>query len=243
MAIVSSFVRTAISWTYLGLVAFVFAPVLLVLWPWRRLRIRVFNVFGGLTGRVMIAFAGASLTPGIRDRLKAPYPAIYVSNHTSYLDIFLATWAAPVGTVGTAKRETIWVPFFGQIYALSGNVLINREDRREAVAALRDLTSLTAHGFSVMIWPEGTRSPDGHLQPFKRGFAHLALATRLPIVPIVVSGAHHCWPKGSARTRPASVRIQVLDPIPTTDWNARTLEQHVDTVRARFLAALPPDQR
>lgn len=243
MAFASYLLRTAVSWTYLGLVAVIFAPALLLTWPARRWRIRIFNVFGWITGRVMIFFAGASLPPGIRQRLRTPYPAIYVSNHTSYLDIFLATWAAPIGTVGTAKKETIWVPFFGQIYALSGNVRVDRDDRRGAVAALRDLTHLAQSGLSIMIWPEGTRSPDGRLQPFKRGFAHLALATRLPIVPIVVSGAHHCWPKGSPMTRPAKVDVQVLEPIATTDWNARTLDQHVQDVRDRFLAALPPEQR
>jgi 1-acyl-sn-glycerol-3-phosphate acyltransferase len=238
-----SLLATAISWTYLGVVSAAFIPVLLVLWPARSLRIRVFNVYGRLTGRVMIAFAGATLTPGIRARLRAPYPAIYVSNHTSYLDIFLAIWAAPIGTVGAAKQSTVLVPFFGQVYAVSGNVLINRDDRREAVRALRLLTTLTRGRMSAMIWPEGTRSPDGRLQPFKRGFAHLALATRMPIIPIVVRGAHQCWPKGAALTRPANVEVEVLEAIPTTEWTPQTIERHVDDVWQRFADALPPAQK
>jgi 1-acyl-sn-glycerol-3-phosphate acyltransferase len=192
----------------------------------------------------MIFFARASLPPGIQARLKAVGPAIYVSNHTSYLDIFLGVWLAPFDTLGTAKKETVWVPFFGQLYALSGNVLVDRDDRRGAVAALRTIVGLMQRGrLGVLVWPEGTRSPDGRLQPFKRGFAHIALATRLPIVSIVVSGAHRCWPKGAALTFPARVDVQVLDPISTTGWTAARLDEHVAEVRSRFAAALPDDQK
>jgi lysophosphatidate acyltransferase len=244
MAFLSSLLRVLVSWSYLGLVAIAFLPVMLVLLPSRRLRICALNVFGRLTGGVMIFFTGATLPPGIGERLRARHPAIFVSNHTSYLDNFLAAWATPVGTLGTAKASTVWVPFFGQLYALSGNVRVKREDRREAVAALRALTELLQrHRLSVMLWPEGTRSPDGRLQPFKRGFVHLALATRLPVVPIVVSRAHRCWPRGAFITRAGEVDVRVLDPIPTTDWTAQTIPQHVADVRARFVAALPGDQR
>lgn len=244
ITVLSSLVRTLISWTYLGVVAVGFLPVMLLLLPSRRLRIGAFNVFGRLTGRVMIFFAGATLPPGIRAQLRSVHPAIYVSNHASYLDNFLAAWAAPVGTVGTARWSTLWVPFFGQLYALSGNVLIKREDRRHAVGALRTLANLIRrHGMGAMLWPEGTRSADGRLQPFKRGFVHVALATRLPIVPIVVSNSGRCWPKGSFITRPAAVGVRVLDPISTRDWSVRTIDQHAAEVWSRFVAALPEEQR
>jgi 1-acyl-sn-glycerol-3-phosphate acyltransferase len=244
VAVVGSVLRLGVSWIFLGLVSLAFAPVLLVLLPSRARRIRVFNLYGHLVGRVMVWFAGASLPAGIAKRLRTHHPAIYLANHTSYLDIFFGIWAAPFGTVGTAKRETILVPFFGQLYAISGHLRVNREDRRSAVATLRDLTeTLRRHGFGALLWPEGTRSADGRLQPFKRGFAHLALATRLPIVPIVVSGAHRCWPKGAALTFPARVDVRILDPIATTDWTAARIEDHVTEVWARFAAALPEDQK
>jgi lysophosphatidate acyltransferase len=243
-AFLSSLLRMLISWSYLGVVAIGFVPVMLLLLPSRRLRICALNVFGRFTGRVMIFFASATLPSGVSKQLRSAHPAIYVSNHTSYLDNFLAAWATPVGTLGTAKSSTVWVPFFGQLYALSGNVRVKREDRRQVVVALRTLTELMQrHRLSVMLWPEGTRSPDGRLQPFKRGFVHLALATRLPIVPIVVSNAHRCWPKGSFVTRSAAVDVQVLEPISTGDWTAQTIPQHLADVWARFVAVLPEDQR
>ncbi len=240
----SSFVRALIAWSYLAVIACAFFPVMLLLLPSRRLRVCAFNAFGHMTGGVMLLVSGALIPRGIRARIQSTHPAIYVLNHTSYLDNFLVSWAVPSGTIGVAKTQTRWVPFFGQLYALSGNVLVNRDDRRQAAVALRTLITLTQrHGFSAMLFPEGVRSADGRLQPFKRGFAHLAIATRLPIVPIVVSQAHRCWPKGSALTRFARVNVQVLDPIPTVDWTAPNIEQHVTEVWRRFSEVLPEEQR
>ncbi len=239
-----SLIRTAISWSYLGVVFFVFVPLMLVLWPSRRLRICAFNVFGRLIGRVMAFFAGAALPGSIRARVRPTHPAIYLFNHTSYLDNFIASWAMPVGTLGMAQSGAVWVPFFGQLYALSGQVLVKREDRRAAAGALRTMIDLIiAHGFSAAIWPEGGRAQDGRLQPFKRGFVHLALATRLPIVPVVISGAHRCWPKGSLFTRFARVEVQILEPIRTDHWTAKSADVHIAEVWNRFAAALPADQK
>jgi len=236
--------RFVVCWTYLGLISACFFPVFLVLLPSRRRRILVSNIYGQLTGRVMILLSGATLPPDIRAQLAATQPAIFVSNHTSYLDIYLGIWAAPTRTLATARRSTVYVPFLGQLYALSGNVLINRADKRSAAAALQETIDLVIrYRTSVWIWPEGTRSADGRLLPFKRGFAHVALATRLPIVPIVVSNAHRCWPRGRAYTRSAAVSVCILPSISTTDWTIDTIDRHVADVRARFVAALPDDQK
>lgn len=236
--------RFLVCWTYLGLISACFFPVFVVLLPSRRLRILASNIYGQLTGRVMIFLSGASIPPGLRAQLASPQPAIFISNHTSYLDIYLGIWAAPTGTLATARHSTVYVPFLGQLYALSGNVLINRADKRSAAAALQETIDLVLRfRTSVWIWPEGTRSADGRLLPFKRGFAHVALATRLPIVPVVVSNAHRCWPRGRAYTRPAAVSVRILPPISTADWTIDMIDRHVADVHARFVAALPDDQR
>lgn len=239
-----SVVRTLVSWSYMGVMTVVFMLVMLLVFPSRRLRICTFNLWGLLTCGIMAAFAGARLPRGLRARFGAVHPAIFVSNHTSYLDNFIATGHAPIGTLGMAQSGTLWVPFFGQIYALGGHVLVNRRDKRAAATALRTMIDLMQkYRLSAMIWPEGGRSSDGRLQPFKRGFGHIALATRFPIVPIVVSNAHRCWPKGTGFTRFARVDVQVLEPISTTDWTAKHLDVHVAEVWSRIADALPADQK
>jgi len=119
-----------------------------------------------MTGWVMLFLSGATIPPGVRQKLAATHPAIFISNHTSYIDIYLGIWAAPNGTLATGKRETALIPFIGQLYALSGNALINRSNKRDAALALRGIISLMQRlRTSVWIWPEGTRSFDGRLLP------------------------------------------------------------------------------
>lgn len=243
MATLQSLLRMAVGLVYMAVATALFAVLCVVLLPWRAARIRVCNVFGHITGRFILWVAGASVPPGLKDRINPTFPAIYVSNHTSPLDIFVGIWLAPLGTCGVAKKEVVWYPFFGQLYLVSGHLLIDRQNRGNAVEALRTVADLMKrYRLGAWIWPEGTRARDGRLQPFKKGFAHLALATRLPIVPVVVTGAHRGWKKGSMIIEPVRLGVEILSPIPTVDWTLEHLDEHIAEVHAVFERALPPEQ-
>ncbi len=246
MSVLISVLRVTAGVILMALATAIFAVVCTVLLPSRRLRIRACNLFGHVVGRAVLFLAGARIDDEakVKARMNASFPAIYVSNHTSALDIFAGMWASPFGTCGIAKKEVVYYPFLGQLYLISGHLLIDRTNHERAIEAMRQVAAIVLHwDMSVWLWPEGTRSKDGRLRPFKKGFAHLALATGLPVVPVVVSGAHHSWKKGSLVVHPTRLGIQVLDPIPTTDWTLDTLDAHVAEVHARFAAALPEDQR
>jgi 1-acyl-sn-glycerol-3-phosphate acyltransferase len=142
-------------------------------------------------------------------------PAVYLANHTSILDIFLGIWLSPSGTCGVGKKEVIWYPFFGQFFWLAGHLTIDRNNRGSAIEALKGLATLVAkHGLSIFVWPEGTRSRDGRLRSFKKGAFHVALATKLPVVPMVITGAHHAWESRSLRLRRRTVHVTFLPPSP-----------------------------
>lgn len=242
---IGSLLRFSVGLVYMAIAVAIFMVICVFLAPWRGLRIRACNIFGHISGRFCLWLASASVTNAAECKARAEqfYPAIYVSNHTSALDIFVGIWLAPIGVVGIAKKEVVWYPFFGQLYAISGHLLIDRSNRAGAVEALSGLAkAISRYNLSVWMWPEGTRSRDGRLRPFKKGFAHLALATKLPIVPVVVTGAYKSWRKGSLTLEPTTVGIQILDPIPTTDWTAERLDEHIAAVHQRFADALPADQ-
>jgi 1-acyl-sn-glycerol-3-phosphate acyltransferase len=243
MAFFVSLSRQAAGMLLLALLVPLFAVGCLVLLPSRVLRIRLCNVFGHICGRAVLAICGATVV-GNPSGTEAAFPAIYVSNHTSPLDIFLGIWLAPHRTVGVAKKEVIFYPLFGQLYFLSGHLRLDRKDHASAVAALAEVAAMIKkHGLGLWLWPEGTRSKDGRLGPFKKGFVHMALATRLPVVPVVVSGAHRGWKKGSFTIESCTMNVQVLPPIPTDRWRLETLDEHVAAVRGAFLSHLPEDQR
>jgi lysophosphatidate acyltransferase len=240
---VRTWIRLVIGFIGIALAAVVLLAADLVLIPSRRLRIHAGNLYGHVVGPFVTWLAGTRASIANRDRIEHR-PAIYVTNHTSALDIFVAMWLAPVGTCGVAKKELARVPFFGWAYKLSGHLLVDRGDREGAIQALKSIADVVRkHGLSIWIWPEGTRSKDGRLLPFKKGFAHLAIATGLPVIPVIVHGAHERWPGRSTRLVPGTLEVDVLEAVNTDDWRADTVEQHVEHVRELFLRHLGPKQQ
>ena len=98
-------------------------------------------------------------------------------------------------------------------------------------------------GLSILISPEGTRSRTGRMLPFKKGFVHLARQTGLPVVPIVISGAHKSWVKNTLTIRGVPVTAEVLPPISTEGWAERENDDVLREVEGVFSAHLPADQR
>lgn len=240
----ASWVRLVVGFLIIGTNATITLLVCALLLPFRILRIKACNVFGKVTGPLMMKLSGCPLTIDGWEHLDGERPAIYVSNHTSIVDIFLAIWLSPMGTVGVAKKQVVWYPFFGQLYLLSGHLRIDRGNSPSAKASLAALGEFVrSNRLSIYIWPEGTRSRSGHLLPFKKGIVHLALQTGLPIVPVVVEGAHEAWVKHSLQIAPVPIRVTVLPAISTSAWSEDTADAHVAEVWERFKAVLPPSQQ
>lgn len=244
MNAVSSALRIAVGLVYMALSFVVHAAVLIVLMPFRGVRIRSCNYYGWITGRVITWLTGSPVTVRGREHLDASRPAIYVSNHTSMLDIFLGIWLGPLGTCGVAKKEVVYTPFFGQLYWLSGHLRIDRGNSAKAVAAMKELERLVErYTLSIWMWPEGTRSRTGRLLPFKKGVYHLAVGTGLPVVPVIVRGAHHAWEKGTLALSGAPIDVEVLPAIETSSWSARDAGEVMQELHDLFVEHLPEDQR
>jgi len=216
---------------------------LLLLWS-RRYRIYSGNLYGKIIGRMVMVFTGITAVFTNRERLSDGPPAIFVCNHSSTIDMWVSMWACPYGGCGTAKREIVKIPIFGLAYLLSGHLLIDRSNRERAIASMAKITELVqAHSLSLWVWPEGTRSRSGRLLPFKKGFAHLAIATGLPIVPLVFHNADLLWPGGSLRPASGQLQIEVLPDIDTSGWTAEGVEKHCKEVQDVFEAALDDRQK
>jgi lysophosphatidate acyltransferase len=239
-----TFVKLSVGFVFMGIGGTFFLLVCLLLLPFRVARIKACNVFGKTVGRAIMWVSGCRLTWKGTEHLDASRPAIYISNHTSSLDVFMGMWLSPMGTVGIAKKEVIYYPFLGQLYLLSGHLRIDRSSPRKAVQSLKDLaTYVKDNRLSIFLWPEGTRSRTGRLKrPFKKGFGHLALQTGLPIVPVVVKGAQRSWVKGELKLRASDIEIEVLPPVDTSGWTKRKLAEHLAEVEQMFVDVLPEDQ-
>lgn len=239
IGLLSFLIRFSIGFVWLGFWSLTCMCLMILALPFRTLRVRIGNFCGKMIGPVVSWLIGAKIINPDSEKLNSSKPAIFVSNHASALDVFIGMALCPYGGCGVGKKEILKIPFFGLAYWLAGHLLIDRGNNAKAVASMKKLSDFVkAKGLSIWIWPEGTRSLDGKLIPFKKGFVHLALATGLPVVPVIVHGAHKVWPAKTMQFYPGEVKIEVLDPIKTDDWNRETVDKHVEEVRNFMAKAL-----
>ena len=243
MTRLSTALRLTLGFLAVGIAAALQTLILLALLPSRPARIRSCIFFERVAGGACLRLAGCRLTVSGREHLDGRRPAIYVVNHTSIIDLFIVLWLIPSRAVGIAKKEIVRYPFFGQMYLLTGHLRLNRGHHGAAVASMRSLGTLVrAHGLSIVMAPEGTRARDGRLQPFKKGLVHLALQTGLPVVPIILEGAHRVWQSDTLSLRGGDVAVTVHPPMDTLHWPNLSVDDALDEIQAVYRATLPPDQ-
>lgn len=163
-----------------------------------------------------------------------PGPVVVMANHTSYLDVPALFDKLPYEVRFVAKKELQYVPFFGWGAKALGNIFVDRGNSAQARASLDRGAAEIAAGVTVAIFPEGTRSDDGRLLPFKKGGFVLAIKSRVPIVPVAIVGARDVLPRGSTFTKPGVITLRVLPPI---DTQAYTLDNK-DALMARVRRAI-----
>jgi len=141
-------------------------------------------------------------------------PYVAVSNHESYADIFLISHF-PWEMKWLSKDTIFKIPFMGWMMRMANDIPIKRGKRESVVSAIAGCRDRLAKNVSVMIFPEGTRSPTGDMLPFKDGAFRLAIESGVPILPIAVAGTRHCMAKHSFAFRRAQAKARVLEPIQT----------------------------
>ena len=155
-------------------------------------------------------FAGVTLLG--RDRVDESRPAIYVANHQSMSDI-LAVFAAHIPMLWVSKVENFYAPFLGWNMGLNDFIPLKRGHLPSIMKMYRTCLRRLGEGHSLFVFPEGTRSPDGKLQPFYRGAFRMAARAHVPIVPIVIEGTADVLSKGSMLVQPRPCIVSVLDAI------------------------------
>lgn len=242
LSVLTSWIRIVACFLTMMVTTFVWVVIMLALLPWPYERIRQGNIYGHLTGRLMMLILGNPVKVEGTDY--SDKTAIYISNHASPIDIFLIMWLTPTGTVGIAKKEIIWYPLFGQLYVLANHLRIDRSNPTSSIESMKEVArAVVQNNLSLIIFPEGTRSSNGKLLPFKKGFIHLALQTHLPIVPMVMTGTHNAWRKGGLHVRPTPITVKYLPPIRTNDWTEDRINEYVNFVRNIYVEHLPESQK
>ncbi len=192
------------------------------------------------------AFGRLNRVLGIRVELRKPEGAdnfgnaIYIANHQNNYDMVTAANMVQPPTVTVGKKSLVWIPFFGQLYWLTGNLLIDRNNSSKAHDTISDVVAqFKKKDISFWMFPEGTRSRGRGLLPFKTGAFHAALAAGVPVIPVVISSTHNQIKLN--RWRNGLVIVEMLPPVdvkPFQGQSARKLATHCRELMSARLDAL-----
>ena len=196
-------------------------------------------IVGRVWGPLNYRAAGARVQFEGLEIAHAHAPCIYVSNHQSNIDIFALIAVLPKHTRFVAKQSLFKVPILGWALRVSDFIPIDRSNRARAIRSLDQAAAKIRGGRSVVMFAEGTRSAGDTLAPFKKGPFHLALAARVPIIPVAISGSGTVMPPRGLNARPGPVRVRFCDPIDVAPYQPKNAQGLLDTVHqtiARVLA-------
>jgi 1-acyl-sn-glycerol-3-phosphate acyltransferase len=173
---------------------------------------------------LILRTASSPLTVEGLDRIDLAHPAIYAANHCSALDIPVLYVSLPVQFRILAKLELFRLPFVGWHLKRSGQIPIDPTDARASLRSLAAASQTVKAGMPLVVFPEGGRSTDGHIQPFFGGTFYVAIKAQAPIVPLAIVGAFEALPMNTFVIHPTHFRLIVGDPIPTTGLVSRDME-------------------
>ena len=176
---------------------------------------RMFSI-GGLK------ILGIKMTIDGKEHLQNMKPSIVIANHQDNLDLFVHGGVIPKRTVSVGKKSLRYLPLFGQVYWLSGNIMIDRKKSKDSINSMSETTeALRQHSTSIWVFAEGTRNKGENLLPFKKGAFHMAKQANAPILPICASA----YPKhiNLNKWRAGEVKVRILPPIQTRDLNIEDL--------------------
>ncbi|MDD2671570.1 MAG: lysophospholipid acyltransferase family protein [Syntrophales bacterium] len=186
--------------------------------------------------KTCLALSGVKVTVEGEENIRRDTPQIVMANHQSWYDIFIMLAYIPIPFSWLAKKELFRIPAFGIAIRRLGVIEIDRKNRPDAVKSLDSAAVRIKGGKSVVTFPEGTRSMDTSVQPFKKGVFHLALDTGVNVVPAAIVGSHEVMPKRSLRITPGKVWLVIGKPVPVAEYNAGTLENLIARARNEIIS-------
>lgn len=183
----------------------------------------------------IIAAAGTPVDVQGLDRVPGEGPVVYASNHSSMFDIWALAARLPGSVRFVGKQELVKVPLVGRAMLAAGHITIDRVVKRRAFAAYERAAQVIKTGVSAVVFPEGTRSRNGDIQPFRNAPFALAIVAQVPVVPVYVHNTFEILPKGGVRIRPKPIRVRIGEPIPTAGLSLDDRQRLSDRTRAAIL--------
>jgi 1-acyl-sn-glycerol-3-phosphate acyltransferase len=164
--------------------------------------------------RTSLVLAGLRVHIQGRERLNPKNTYIFMPNHASFLDTLLVLAYIPCDFRNIMKEEVFSIPLLGVVLRRSGEISMDRKNAWKALRSLRRAAELLKQGISIVVFPEGTRSPNGEIQEFKTALFILPIRSRIPVVPVLIEGTFQALKRGSILLNPVPLTMTFYDPIP-----------------------------
>jgi 1-acyl-sn-glycerol-3-phosphate acyltransferase len=185
--------------------------------------------------RVILRVCGIKVMVKGLENVDSKAPRIYMTNHQSFFDIFALLASLPVDFKFILKQELMKIPFLGPAMKKAGYIGIERNDPRKAVESMKQAADRIKNGASVLIFPEGTRSPDGRLQTFKKGGFNLAVKSGCDIVPIGIRDSFRIAPKGSLRIQKGAFGLSIGRHVSLSGLGKKDIPRLMEAVRSEMV--------
>ena len=189
-------------------------------------------------GRVLCWIANIRVRIEGQNNLDPSQTYIFIGNHASQVDIWSFQGYSPHDFCWIAKKELFSIPILGKTMRAVGFIPLDRTSSRAAMESLNEAAECIAGGSSVLIFPEGTRSPDGHLQTFKTGAIVLAIKAGVPVVPIAFCGSHPVLPKGRLIVKGGDIVLRIGFPMPTKDFQTKDKQKLAQDLQVKVAELL-----
>jgi 1-acyl-sn-glycerol-3-phosphate acyltransferase len=234
-------IRWALLWISIAITTVGLSTLAFITFPFDR-NGNIVHHYARWWAKVQLLVSGVRVKVKGLEHLDRETPYIYMSNHQGSYDIFALLSCLPVQFRWIAKKELFAIPILGWAMGAANYISIDRSGRRRALKSIERAASKIKGGVSVVIFPEGTRSRDGSIQPFKRGGFTLALKSGVPIIPITINGSRDVMARDSMRVRPGEIRVSVDRAIQTTPFSLRERNVLMEKVRETIERNLRADR-
>jgi len=184
----------------------------------------------------MLAISFVSTEIKNRDKIQPGTSYIIISNHQSLYDIIALVTTLGIQYRWFIKKEVLKIPLFGYGLYASRNIFIDRSNTVRAIESINKGIDRLPRGVSIMVFAEGTRSPDGQIHEFKKGGFIPAVTRNIPILPVTVNGSRCVLPKGSVMVKPGKIQVIIGDPIDTSGYATDNVQVLMDKTRQAVLA-------
>ena len=196
------------------------------------------NFFTRFWPGTVLALSGVKLNVVGAEHLTERRPAVFLFNLRSNVDVFLVAALVKDNWTGVGTKELQSSRVFGQLGKLLDAAFVDREDPGTTTAALKPLEAAASKGLSILIAPEGTRLDTRSVGQFKKRAFLIAMATGLPIVPIVIRNSESVAGRNAAKLHPGTVDIAVLPPVSVENWSLRNLRERIEQIRTAYVETL-----